>query len=147
MLPHEPKAGTIAAVTARATGLPALAVAQARKNGPHGTVNRETRVSSEDNGRTRRERERTSTGEREERSPVEDLRVAARDEHDVSDDRERGRRRDEDAVPLVLPSKEGHADGPDGGDDIRRDGSKLGFDCAERKVSGAQKADDCLTHP
>lgn len=47
--PQEPNAGTIAAVTARATGLPALAVAHARKNGPHGTVNRQSRVSPEDN--------------------------------------------------------------------------------------------------
>lgn len=38
--PQDPNEGTMAEVTARATGLPAFAVAQARKKGPHGTVER-----------------------------------------------------------------------------------------------------------
>lgn len=74
------------------------------------------------------EREHTSTSEGEERSTVENLRVAARNEHDVSDDGERGRRRDEDTVLLKLPRKVGNADGPDCRNDVRRHGSELGFD-------------------
>lgn len=55
------------------------------------------------------------------------MRVAAGDEHDVSDDGERGRRRDEDSVLLILPRKVGDADGPNCRDDVRRYGSELGF--------------------
>jgi hypothetical protein len=45
MDPMLPQAGTIAAVTARAVGVPALAVAQARKRGPQGTAFGETSAS------------------------------------------------------------------------------------------------------